>query len=437
VIGTVLRVGWIGLARDRVALALTFVLPVAFFSIFAYVFGGQGRDAGTRAVRVAVVDEARTEASARLIEALRREKGLRVLPAVEADGEGAVRPEPLDRAAAEALVRGGELPVALVLPRELRLGAFGGAGGRVELLADTSDPVAPQIVVGLLQKVAMTEMPDVLASEGLSQFERYAGTFTPGQREAVDRWIPTLRERGLRRGDGKPRAGERDPSAGEDPDDAAGLIPVRVVDVLGETKRDPAIAFYAAGNAVLFLLFSASAAAGTLLDEKESGTLDRLLSSRLGMGRLLAGKWAFAWLLGIVQVTWMFVWGAAVFRLELASHLAGFALMTVATAAAAAAFGLVLATACRSRAQLAGISTIVILVMSAVGGSMFPRFLMSDGMQRVGLLTFNAWALDGYIKVFWRDAPVGELWPQLAVLLGITAAFLAAARLLARRWETA
>ena len=39
---------------------------------------------------------------------------------------------------------------------------------------------------------------------------------------------------------------------------------------------------------------------------------------------------------------------------------------------------------------------------------MFPRFLMSETMQKFGLLTFNAWALDGYLKVFWRDAPSGS-----------------------------
>ena len=37
---------------------------------------------------------------------------------------------------------------------------------------------------------------------------------------------------------------------------------------------------------------------------------------------------------------------------------------------------------------------------------MFPRFLMSETMQKFGLLTFNGWALDGYLKVFWRDAPL-------------------------------
>jgi ABC-2 type transport system permease protein len=68
---------------------------------------------------------------------------------------------------------------------------------------------------------------------------------------------------------------------------------------------------------------------------------------------------------------------------------------------------------------------------------MFPRFLMSDAMQRIGLLTFNAWALDGFTKVFWRDAPVTQLGPQLGVLAAFMVAFLTLARLVARRWEQA
>jgi linearmycin/streptolysin S transport system permease protein len=67
---------------------------------------------------------------------------------------------------------------------------------------------------------------------------------------------------------------------------------------------------------------------------------------------------------------------------------------------------------------------------------MFPRFLMTDTMQKMGLVTFNAWALDGYIKVFWRNAPLLDLWPQVLVLTTLCAVFLTGARLAARRWET-
>jgi hypothetical protein len=46
-------------------------------------------------------------------------------------------------------------------------------------------------------------------------------------------------------------------------------------------------------------------------------------------------------------------------------------------------------------------------------------------------------ALDGYIKVFWRGAPLSELWPQVLVLTSLVVVFLVASRRLARRWETA
>jgi ABC-2 type transport system permease protein len=196
------------------------------------------------------------------------------------------------------------------------------------------------------------------------------------------------------------------------------------------------ISFYAAGIGVMFLLFSCAGAGGSLIEEEESGTLGRLIGSRAGMSGVLAGKFALIVLLGVLQLTVMFTWGAIVFGLPLWQHLPGFFVMSAFTASAAAAFGLVLAALSRTRAQLSGLSTIVILTMSALGGSMFPRFLMSETMQKAGLVTFNAWALDGYLKVFWRNSPLLDLWPQILVLTGLAVVFLTAARLLARRWET-
>ena len=83
------------------------------------------------------------------------------------------------------------------------------------------------------------------------------------------------------------------------------------------------------------------------------------------------------------------------------------------------------------------LSTLVILIMSSVGGSMFPRFLMPEAMQKAGLLTINTWAIDGFTKVFWRDEPIWHLWPQVAVLLGVGVVLLAISRKLAQRWEYA
>jgi len=424
-IWTLLRIGLINMRRDRVVQALTFVLPIMFFSIFAFVFGDQ-RNPATRKVQVAVVDEDRSEFSTAIVKALQAEGGLRVR--LVADAEDADRT--LDREGAETLVKKGAVPVAVVLPKGLGAHpAFWPSDSqttqpKVLLLADVSDPVAPQMVLGLLQKVSFTASPRSFASEGMAMFEKYAGPLTPAQQKSKEEMLKRI----------SPTSAD---SGGVNSGGAALGLATEVVNVMEPGKGDAAtISFYAAGIGVMFLLFSCAGAGGTLLEEEEAGTLGRLLSSRAGMRGVLAGKWLFLVLMGIVQLTVMFTWGAVMFGLPLASHLPGFFVMTVFTAAAASGFGLLLATISRSRQQLSGLSTIVILAMSALGGSMFPRFLMSETMQKVGLVTFNAWALDGYLKVFWREAPLLSLWPEVGVLTCLTVVFMLGARRFARRWET-
>jgi ABC-2 type transport system permease protein len=397
VIGTLVRISQISLSRDRVALAMVFVLPILFFSIFASVFGRQSMS-GTSRVQVIVADEDHSDMSRYLIEALKADPGLRVRDSMRTlPGEARSPLVPLERPRAEAVVRAGDVPIALVIPHGwgATFPNLNGLGMKVEVLSDPSDPIARHMVIGMLQRAGATVLR--------------GGSGAAGGGGAAD----------------------GDPNAGN-------LVATVVTDVVGDkSEGGKMISFYAAGIAVMFILFSCAGGGGSLLDEQDSGTLERVLNTNVGMNGLLAGKWLHLTIMGIVQVTVMFLWGSLVFGLDLMNHLPGFFVMTTATAAAAASFGLVLATMSRTRQQLMGFANIIILTMSALGGSMFPRFLMSPTMQKIGLVTFNAWALDGYIKVFWREAPLTALVPQLAVLAGLTLVFLAAARSMARRWESA
>jgi linearmycin/streptolysin S transport system permease protein len=295
------------------------------------------------------------------------------------------------------------------------------------LLEDSSDVIAPQVVAGLLQKVAMTAMPDVMAEQGSKYFDQFAGGLTKEQRDRLDEGLRHLRER--------EESGAVDTGSGTSGNN--GIIAVTTRAVVGENKNNPMVSFYAAAIGVMFLLFTASGAAGALLDEAESGTLDRVLASRVTMTSLMLGKLTYNSVLAFAQLVLMFLWGWAVFKLDFWSHIPGFVIMGVCTAFAVAAFGLLLASICKTRAQLGALSTLVILVMSSIGGSMFPRFLMPEGMQKAGLLTINAWAIDGFTKIFWRDEPISHLWPQVLVLIGIGVILFAIARRVARRWEYA
>jgi ABC-2 type transport system permease protein len=422
------------LKRDRAAFVLAFVLPVAFFSIFAAIFSGSAGREATRRIRVAVADEDGSPNSKRFVEALRAEAGLDVRTVPEF--EGASRPPPYTAATAERAVRHGDLPVALVIPKgfgEMPI-SFGATEGRLPLkiLADTSDPIAPEVLGGLVQKVAMTSMPDVMARQGLAEVDRWSGGLTAEQRAKVEQSLAFLE----REVESHPAPEATPPPAGGGPV-RVGLVAVETRDVVGETKKNPTVTFYAAGLGVMFLLFSATGAGGALIEEAESGTLDRILATQVSMGKLLLGKLVYLTGVGIMQLVLMFVWGALFFGLELTNHIPGFLVMTVATALACSAFGLMLASVSHSRMQLVAISNLSILVMSALGGSLFPRFLMSEKLQKFGLVTLNAWALDGFQKIFWRDEPLWTIWPQVAVLLALTAGFFLAARRVARRWEAA
>ena len=432
---SIMRTAFWNLRRDRGALTLAFVVPIAFFSIFAVIFGSRN-NAGTDPVRVLLVDDDKSNYSRRFAETLQAEKGLRVRTAPET--EKGRTPAPYDSVSAEAAVKAGDAPVALIIPKGFGAHpfAFGPSEQRpkMRILHDSSDPIAPQIVYGLLQKSAMTAMPDGMAEEGVKYFDQVSGGLTKEQRTLVDESLRAMRERLDARKRAAAQGSTGDSTAAAD-DAMTGLVAAEMRDVVGETKKNPLVAFYAAGIGVMFLLFSASSSGGALLEEAESGTLDRVLSTRVTMTTLLLGKLAYASLLGLVELTVMFVWGAIAFHLELASHLAGFVVMASVSSVAASGLGLLLAASCRTRQQLSALTTLVVLTMSAMGGSMFPRFLMPAFMQKVGLLTFNAWALDGFTKIFWRDEPVWSVWPQVAVLLAAAAMFFLIARRLASRWD--
>lgn len=423
-IGAIARNRLWNLRHDRAAFVLSFVVPVVFFSIFAGIFGGAGRSSTPR-VQIAVVDEDGSEGSKRFVAALKAETALTVLEAAASKGSAAG--VPFTAATAEAAVRDGSFPVALVIPkgfgaRPIRFGPASD-GPKMTLLADPSDPIAPEVLAGLIQKTAIVAMPEAMARAGMDEIDRWGGGLTAGQRATLESNL--ARSGRLESRDVTPR-----PEA-----TGSGLIQVERRDVLGRKKDHSMVAFYAAGLGVMFLLFSAAGAGAAILEEAESGTLDRILSTRVNMTTLLAGKLLYLAGLAATQLLVMFLWGSIAFGLEMRGHWAGFLVMTVATALAASTFGLLLASVSRSRMQLVALSNLTVLAMSAVGGSMFPRFLMPEAIQKIGLLTLNAWAIDGFQKVFWREEPVSHLWPQVLVLLSIATVFFAIARRAARRWE--
>jgi ABC-2 type transport system permease protein len=440
VIGTILQTSFRSLRRDRGAFVMSFILPIGFFTIFGFVFGSM-RGSSTPRVSVLVVDEDHSDASKGLVRGLLREPSLDAMTHPRATKEN---PSPADytAATAEAAVRSGDAPAALIIPagfgaHPIAFGPDTGTGSqqaKFRILHDSSDPVAAQVVAGMLEKTVMTSMPATMAAVGSQYFDREIGGLTPKQRQQMDQGLAALRQRQDQQ-DAQSSAATGGSATAGPAADSGGLVAVELQDVVGEKKKRPMISYYAAGVGVMFLLFTASAAGGTLLDESESGALDRVLSARVTMTTLLVGKLTYSALLAFAQLTIMFLWAALVFHLDFFTHIPGFLVMTAITSFAVASFGMLLASVTRTRGQLGAFSTLIILTMSALGGSMFPKFLMSDAMLKVGYFTFNSWAISGYQKIFWRDEPISSLGPEIAVLVGSGVVLFVVARWFARKWE--
>lgn len=187
------------------------------------------------------------------------------------------------------------------------------------------------------------------------------------------------------------------------------------------------IAYSAGAVAVLFLLLSAVHGAVTLFEERESGVLERIVAGPGTTVVLVNGKFLYLVVQGFVQVGVIFLVAWLVHGVDLPGHWWQWTLTTLAAAAAAAGLALAITTAFTTRQQALTFANIAVLILSALGGSMVPRFLMPRVLQEVGWATPNAWALEAYTSIFWRDEtasalllPVGLL--VVAAVLGLTIA---------------
>lgn len=416
-IATIIQTSWRRLRNNRSELFLTFIVPIVFFSIFAVIFGSRDSSSSTPKIKIAICNESDTKLASRSVELLSEQGSLRITNSQNEDKSWVL----LKREEGADLVRRGMVSAAVVFSPDHE-----GVQPKIEVLTDSFDQVSSQVLTAVVQRVVYLAQADLVAKEASQRgtVVRLSDVDEEGPNESTA-VAPASFNNSI--STNKPAVPSGQPSMPE----------ILAVDLMGGQKTNPVIAMYAAGIAVMFLLFSATTASGSLLEELENSTLDRLLSSQLTMDQLLLGKWSFLTIVGILQMISMFSWGALVFKIDLARHWVGFAAMATVTAGASSSFALLLASLCKSRTQLGWVSTIVILSMSALGGSMVPRYLMSETIQKAGLWTFNAWALEGFNKVFWRELSIDQIGTELVVLTASGAVFIVLARAFAIRWERA
>jgi ABC-2 type transport system permease protein len=72
-------------------------------------------------------------------------------------------------------------------------------------------------------------------------------------------------------------------------------------------------------------------------------------------------------------------------------------------------------------------ATLLILLMSAIGGAWFPVSFMPEFIQQLSKFTLVYWSMEGFTQVLWANASFVELLPILGVLTAITVGVMALA----------
>lgn len=415
--------------RDRAAVALTFAVPAVLILIFGLIFGGSDGSSGIGGLRLIVIDEAQTAASAKLVQALKDEPSFRV--ATENAATDAEPARPLTREDARRMLteNAGTWRHAVILPTDLLAEDF---GFHIELMQNPQSSVETQVIEGLLQKILFSKGLPLMFDSLSARAEETMGS------GVMDRFNDELAvsiaknfgadETEVRRSleDGTFGFGTASGTGeGEGTDGAAmegGLGQLMKIDreeVFGKGKN-PAVQSVG-GWAVMFLLFSLSAAAASLMVEKHEGLFLRLLSGPVTRLQVLWSKYLFTAFLGFVQLAVLMFYGDLFFNIiTSASQLLPLLMVSIAGALAASSFGMLLAAVSKTEAQANGLATLIILSMSALGGAMFPIFMLPAFIQdTIAPLTLVYWMMDGIYGALWRDGGPVDVLPQVGVLLAI------------------
>jgi len=121
-------------------------------------------------------------------------------------------------------------------------------------------------------------------------------------------------------------------------------------------------------------------------------------------------------LTGLAQMLLLYLASRLLYRLNWGDPQAVL-LLTIALCAAATGWGVLIAAYSRTPGQAGMISSSITLIFAAVSGNFFPRSQLPEALQIAGLISPNAWGLDGFARLASGGGLEGIYQQILALLL--------------------
>lgn len=370
---------------DKKSVLLTFLLPILLISLFTFAFGGIGSESKPRVINLLLTDLDNTVETNTLIKSLTDINGLKLVPTTLEKAKNAVRK--------------GDYLAVLILKEGYEKAGLKGEPVPIELKYDSSR----ETEIGILQAVLMEKLIQSIGKKSISKnidnlIDTKFENLTPNMRAKIKETVN--KENTLQ---------------------TESIVDFKTTSLVKDSSKRTNFGLIqaVAGVAIMMLLFSIAELGGGLLEEKEAGTLKRLLYSPIKPSAILFGKMGAALFLAILQLLIMFVFAWLAFGLPILNDLSSLLVLIFAVAFAVASFGIFLVSIAKTRKQLSGLSSLIILTMSAIGGSMIPLFIMPPIMKKIAVVSVNYWGIQGFYDIFARDLSFTELLPRVFVLLGI------------------
>ncbi|HUI29645.1 MAG TPA: ABC transporter permease [Candidatus Acidoferrales bacterium] len=404
--------------NDRVAVLLTFIVPLVLMFIFGSIFNGGGE--GPQGIPIAVLSQSNSDVVNRIISTLDTMKAFRVVDSVK-NNQGKLIP--FDTTSIKEYVKNGKATAGILFPAD----AYTDTSSALQLkfYYDPKNDMEMQTVEGLLQEAVFSHFPSIIAQSGFRQARKFLGTDS-GQ--AFNKKIASVVGKYFKIDTGIFLHPDRWIAARSDSDTSKtnsnfmnNIVRIDKEQVVGEKLKNQWATRTIGGWALTFLLFALTASSSSLFDERKSGLMLRILTSPVSRVHILWSKYLFNMSLAIVQLLLMFVVGWLMFQVDIFSNFLNLMLIIISASTACTAFGMLLAAVSKTRQQANGLGTLLILTMSAIGGAWFPTFLMPSGIQFISKLTFVYWAMDGFLEVLWRGVGTVDILPHIGILLGIGA----------------
>jgi ABC-2 type transport system permease protein len=355
--------------RDRSALLIGIVVPLALAFIFNVIFSGVSGDSGV--IKLGVVNADHGSASQAFVQ--------QVLPAVNRSGLITIRTEP-SAGRARALAANGTLDAVIVIPAGFSARVAAGQPASMQVIGNVDASISAEVARSITEAYA-AELNRVRLS------------------------VATVRA-----GPGGGGASTQALAAQA----AAAATPVAVSDVSAQTKQLDGKSFFAAGMAVFFLFFTVQFGVTSLLEERNEGTLARLLAAPVSRASILGGKLLTSFLLGIISMTVLVVATTVLFGAAWGNPF-GVAVLIVTAIMAATGIMALIATLARNAEQAANWQSVTAVILGLIGGTFFPVSQAPGILSRLTFVAPQAWFLRGLGDL--RGAGVPAVWtPALAML---------------------